>query len=84
MSLYFIGILAPEEVNRQVLKWKEYMLDHFSCKKALRLPAHVTLIPPFAMRDELEMPLAGMLEEFVRSRPGFERKGFSARLGAFS
>jgi len=71
MPLYFIAIVAPDEVNRQVLDWKNYMLSQFNCKKALRSPAHITLIPPFYMQSALEKTLAIALDEFARQQSTF-------------
>ena len=80
MPLYFIGIIAPIEVNREVLQWKNYMQQQFNCNKALRLPAHITLISPFDMRPELEGGLALALERFARQQSAFpiHLKDFSA------
>jgi 2'-5' RNA ligase len=60
--LYFIAIVAPDHINQQVLEWKNYMLQNFNCKVALKSPAHITLIPPFSMRQEREEELAGILQ----------------------
>jgi len=71
MALYFVGILAPEEINTKVLKWKQYMLEHFGCKVALRSPAHVTLIPPFRVAGEAEDNLMTALQIFARPEKVF-------------
>jgi 2'-5' RNA ligase len=71
MTLYFIAIVAPDEVNRQVLAWKNYMLHQFNCKVALRSPAHITLVPPFNMQPALEKPLALALGAFAREQTLF-------------
>jgi 2'-5' RNA ligase len=55
--LYFIAIIAPHNINQQVLEWKSYMLQRFNCRVALRSPAHITIIPPFHMPEDLEQPL---------------------------
>jgi len=55
--LYFIAITAPDNINQQVLEWKNYMLRRFNCRVALRSPAHITIIPPFHMPEGLEQPL---------------------------
>ncbi|WP_188927422.1 2'-5' RNA ligase family protein [Puia dinghuensis] len=67
-------------MNQQVLEWKRYMLYRFNCKKALRLPAHITLIPPFNMPSILEVPLGRSLEDFTRHQTAFSiyLKNFSA------
>ena len=77
---YFIAIVAPEEINRQVLEWKQYMLQHFNCKVALKSPAHITLIPPFIMADDLLPLMEEQLELFSARQQSFpvQLKNFAA------
>ena len=62
MPLYFVAILAPEEIDVRVREWKKYMLDQFGCKVALRSPAHITIIPPFHLPVEMEQDLLQLLK----------------------
>ena len=71
MPLYFIGIVAPEEINSRVMEWKHYMFQHFGCKVALRSPAHVTLIPPFTLKTEHEPQLEDDIREFASIQLSF-------------
>lgn len=59
--LYFIAIVTPDDINRQVLEWKHYMRDHFNCQVALKSPAHITLVPPFSTKKEQEPELITLL-----------------------
>lgn len=70
--LYFIAIVAPEEINQQVLEWKQYMLQQFNCKVALKSPAHITLIPPFDMPSTMQHELEEVLLQFTLEEPAFE------------
>ena len=72
MNMYFIAIVAPEEINREVLKWKNYFKDHFECTVALKSPAHITLIPPFWMKENLEDDLVNSIRDFSISKNKFE------------
>jgi len=72
MNMYFIAIVAPEEINREVLKWKNYFKDHFECTVALKSPAHITLIPPFWMKKDLEDDLVNSIRNFSVSKNKFE------------
>ena len=65
MMLYFIAIVAPDHINQQVLEWKHYMQQQFNCQVALKSPAHITLVPPFSMRNEQEPELTGILEQLA-------------------
>jgi len=80
MNMYFIALVAPAEIDRQVLKWKNYFKEHFQCVVALKSPAHITLIPPFWMKDELEDDLISSIEEFSKTQKKFEviLKNFAA------
>jgi 2'-5' RNA ligase len=69
--LYFIAIVAPAEINKQVLVWKKYMEQKYRCKVALKSPAHITLAPPFSMAADRENELANYLEEFAHSAKSF-------------
>ena len=56
MRMYFIAIVLPDELNKKVLKWKNFMHDKFGCKVGLKSPAHITFIPPFWMHEERGCP----------------------------
>jgi 2'-5' RNA ligase len=64
MALYFIGILAPRDIQQVVLGWKHYMLQRFGCRNALKSPAHITLIPPFELETGKQQLLNGYLDQF--------------------
>lgn len=50
-SLYFVCILMPDEVGMKVTALKQEIADKFGSSYALRLPPHITLIPPFEFPD---------------------------------
>lgn len=80
MRMYFIALVVPEELNRLVLVFKEYMREHYGCKAALRSPAHITIIPPFWMDEELEVHLAEKINEVAKDLDPFflQHNGFSS------
>jgi 2'-5' RNA ligase len=71
-KMYFIAIVAPEEVNATILKWKQLMKERFNCAVALRSPAHITLIPPFWLDEKDENELKNAIGEFSQSCASFE------------
>jgi 2'-5' RNA ligase len=79
-KMYFIALVAPEEINRQVLEWKNFMKEHYGCVVALRSPAHITIIPPFWLDESLEKILEEALTEFSEQKDPFhiQLKNFSA------
>ena len=48
------------------------MKDHFNCLVALRSPAHITLVPPFWMNDNLESKLEDAIGQFSQHQVPFE------------
>jgi len=77
--MYFIALVAPEEINQKVLKWKHWMKEKYNCEAALRSPAHITLIPPFWMKPELQDELHASISACAATRDPFtvQLKGFS-------
>ena len=72
MNMYFIAIVAPEEINQLVLKWKNFFKERYECSVALKSPAHITIIPPFWMNKELENNLINSISEFSITKTKFE------------
>lgn len=54
MTMYFIALVLPENLNQEILKWKHYMHERFQCKAGLKSPAHITLVPPFWLDESKE------------------------------
>lgn len=52
MTMYFVALVLPEELNKKVLSWKNYMLERYNCKVSLKSPPHITLVPPFWLDEE--------------------------------
>lgn len=71
MNMYFIALVAPEEINSHALKWKRYLFEKYGCSVALRSPAHITLIPPFRMKGEVENKLINMISVFSETKDPF-------------
>jgi 2'-5' RNA ligase len=71
MNMYFIAVVAPGEINKQVLKWKHWMKERYLCEVALRSPAHVTLVPPFWMKPDLEKELTEVITDFSKRQQPF-------------
>ena len=56
------------------------MNEHFNCFVALRSPAHITLVPPFWMNDDLENKLENSISQFSQRQSSFQihLKNFAA------
>lgn len=71
MNLYFIALIPPEEVREEIRHLKEEIRERFGAEHALKLPAHITLIPPFKLEKERELQLLQSLEVFAATKKPF-------------
>ena len=80
MNMYFVAIVAPEKINQQVLKWKNLFKERYECSVALKSPAHITIVAPFWINEDLENDLINSIREFSITKIKFEitLRGFSA------
>lgn len=62
--LLFVAVIPTEEIHEEVTVFKQYALEHFGSGRALRSPAHITLIPPFRWSPGRLPVLKGALEQF--------------------
>lgn len=65
MQMYYLAIVLPQQLNQKVLEWKNYMLRHFGCEVALKSPAHITLMPPFRIKEEKENDLIADMNQLA-------------------
>ena len=71
-SIYFIAIVPPPEICREVRGLQLYAQAKFGSGHALRSPAHITLQPPFRWKPS-ELPLLDeSLKSFVISYTSFQ------------
>jgi 2'-5' RNA ligase len=75
-----MAVVAPEDVDAKIKKWKEYMKERFRCTVALKSPAHITLIPPFWFDASYEEEMKSLLKGFAIGKKGFplELDGFGS------
>ena len=80
MTMYFIALVLPEELNKKVLHWKNFMRERYDCKVGLRSPAHITFVPPFWMEEERETFLLNYIDRIAIATAPFiiKTKNFSA------
>ena len=72
MPLYFISLLPPNELSERIEILKMEMAKKFECKRALRLPAHITLQIPFKLEEDKEEKLLNSLDDFSKKTMPFE------------
>lgn len=80
MKLYFIALIPPSEVEGRIHSLKQEMSRRFGASKALRLPAHITVQIPFWFREQEELSLLQILENFAQEMQPFkvELSGFGS------
>lgn len=80
MQMFFIAILASQEIEEHVSQYKNWMKEHYGCKVALKSPAHITLVAPFSTDPGTIKQVEALLEDFVQEQSTFEIEvgGFSA------
>lgn len=71
-DLWFIAILPNEEVSEKAEVHRRYAAEHFNAKHALKSFPHITLFPPFKLRDRSEGELKSSLHDFFRQFERFE------------
>lgn len=72
MPLCFIAVVPPEPLRKRIRVLKEEFRDKYSSKRALRLPAHITLKAPFKIDDLLLPALLDNLKEFSDVQSPFQ------------
>ncbi len=72
MNMYYVAIVAPADINQQILKWKNFFKEHYNCLVGLKSPAHITLLPPFWMNEALEPALISDINKFSTSETRFD------------
>lgn len=76
-ELYFIAILPPQNILVEIENFKKICMERFNSKHALRLPAHITLVPPFQSNEQKIYSLKSLLRGMLKRDISVELNGFS-------
>ncbi len=71
-SIYFLAIVPPEEIQKEVTEFKNYTVQNFNSKKALNSPPHITIVPPFKYEEEKISNVIQEVNEFSKGQKHFE------------
>ena len=52
MQLYFVAIQIPSPINAEIKEFQQEMADLYNSSRQLKIPVHITLIPPFRYGSE--------------------------------
>lgn len=69
--LWFIAILPPEAVAQKIKDIQQEIADRYGPRRILKMPAHITMEPPFRYEDNGEIRLADRLAPFFSERETF-------------
>lgn len=80
MKMYFIAIVLPPDLDKEVIAYKNFMLEKYDCRVGLKSPAHITIVPPFWMEEEKEPQLISDIDIISNGIGSFilATKNFSA------
>lgn len=65
-NLYFVAIVPNPELVEKIRVLKQQVADKYFSFASLKLPAHITLIPPFYLKIEKENQLIELLQKNVK------------------
>jgi len=79
-TLWFVAIVPPENVVREIREIQIEIAERFGPNRAMRLPPHITLEPPFRLALDETSHLKNILHEFFSEKYNFaiELRGFGA------
>lgn len=70
-SLYFIAIIPPEDLEKEIETIKKYLFQNYKTKASLRSPAHITLHMPFKWKNFKIQLLHKNLQDFFKGKEKF-------------
>ena len=68
MSLFFIALLPPQNIQEYATQVKQYFADKYNSRHAMKSPPHITLQPPFEWTDGSLSVLEECLQEFAAGK----------------
>lgn len=69
--LFFIALLPPEDLQREITAFKNHIADTWGARHALKSPPHITLQPPFAWPEDEIVSLKKCLSDFAAQQTPF-------------
>ncbi len=70
-ALYFAAILPPPGIREQVLELKLEMKEKFETSHSLKLPAHITLVPPVWLENQQEPSFLDKIKSVTEKTASF-------------
>jgi 2'-5' RNA ligase len=70
-TLYLVALLPPDPVFAETWALKQEVHQLTGSRNAVRLPPHITLIPPLRQDDAFEAACTAALTSFAATQPSF-------------
>lgn len=70
-DLYFVAIVPPSAIKEEVLEMKLELKKKFALTHALKLPGHITLVPPVRLKKEQKKLFLNGLEQVAQKHSQF-------------
>lgn len=70
-ALYFAALIPPTEVKDEILRLKLEMKEKYDATHALKLPAHITIVPPVWVEDTSAFEFIQVLKSIATAQPSF-------------
>ena len=71
-ELYFIAVVLPLYIRREVYNFKKIMAERYYARHAFKCPAHITLHMPFKWKSTQEAELYRLLIDITTNKRSFE------------
>lgn len=52
MHLYFVAVMLPPELDKEIRSIQQEMAANYGATRQLKIPVHITLLPPFRNESE--------------------------------
>lgn len=80
MKTYFVALVPSPPLLQEISRIKESFAKTYGARHALKLPPHITLIPPFKIDKEAEPALLSALQQTADKTSAFdlELNGYDA------
>ena len=72
MKTYFVALVPPPPLLQEISRIKDSFAENYGAIHALKLPPHITLIPPFKIKTDDEYALITYLHKSVAKTEKFE------------
>jgi len=70
-AIYFIAVLPPKEIRKEINIFQNYAASYFETKHALNSPPHITVFPPFRWSEGEEDKLIESVEDLAANNNSF-------------